>query len=327
MSRAAQDTAHLHLCLMISLTQAGKDKVRLWSDQFILNVRESGILLLKIIIRESHLDTNATTNLIRTKLSNLDEYITTIGCDIIKFNEHVKRLLEQLKARGGETHDLLINLLKACTSVKDARFVDYVNEKLSRYEEGETMEADQLMTLTANKYKNMMIQNQWKAPSPHDATIQALQFKVEKLQRELKRAPKPMQQKSMQPQTKKEGQTGKPQCPKWMVNNEKRKPGQLTRTRMWNGKKWFWCSKETGEKCDGRWVRHTPSSCEGKAFKGFKKRGTLKEEPKAECVEKKNKKQEENEDEKGRKYKRLTATVATMYNEVNNSTNSSDNEE
>ena len=38
-SRVAQDTAHLHLCLMNSLTQAGKDKVRLWSDQFILNGR------------------------------------------------------------------------------------------------------------------------------------------------------------------------------------------------------------------------------------------------------------------------------------------------
>ena len=55
-SRAAQDMAHLHLCLMNSLTHSGKDKVRLWSDQFILNGRESGILLLKIIIRESHLD-------------------------------------------------------------------------------------------------------------------------------------------------------------------------------------------------------------------------------------------------------------------------------
>ena len=187
-SRAAQDTAHLHLCLMNSLTQAGKDKVCLWSDQFILNGRESGILLLKIIIRESHLDTNATTNSIRTQLSNLDEYITTIGCDIIKFNEHVKHLLEQLNARGGETHNLLTNLFKAYGSIKDARFVDYVNEKLSRYEEGEPMEADQLMTLTANKYKNMMIQNQWEAPSPHDATIQALKSKVEKLQWELKQA-------------------------------------------------------------------------------------------------------------------------------------------
>ena len=326
-SRAAQDTAHLHLCLMNSLTQAGKDKVRLWSDQFILNGRESGILLLKIIIRESHLDTNATTNSIRTQLSNLDEYITTIGCDIIKFNEHVKRLLEQLKAHGRETHDLLTNLFKAYISVKDARFVDYVNEKLSRYKEGEPMEADQLMTLTANKYKNMMIQNQWEAPSPHDVTIQALQTKVEKLQQELKWAPKPMQQKNLQPQKKKEGQSVKPQCPKWLVNNEKPQTGQLSRTRMWNGNKWYWCSKETGGKCEGHWVHHTPTSYEGKTFKGFKRRGMLKEAPKPERVEKKSKRQEENEDEKGRKYKRLTAAFATTYNEANNSTNSSDNDE
>ena len=119
-SWAAQDTAHLHLCLMNSLPQAGKDKVCLWSDQFILNGRESGILLLKIIIRESHLDTNDTMNSIRTQLSNLDEYITTIGCDIIKLKEHVKRLLEQFNARGGEIHDLLTNLFKAYISVKDA---------------------------------------------------------------------------------------------------------------------------------------------------------------------------------------------------------------
>ena len=45
--RAAQDMAHLHLCLMNSLTQTGKDKVCIWSDQFILDRRESGILLLR----------------------------------------------------------------------------------------------------------------------------------------------------------------------------------------------------------------------------------------------------------------------------------------
>ena len=116
------------------------------------------------------------------------------------------------------------------------------------------MEADQLMTLTANKYKNMMIQNQWEAPSPHDATIQALQSKVEKLQCELKGAPKITQHKN--PQKKKEGQSSKPQCPKWLANNEKPQTRQLSRTRVWNGNKWYWCSKETGGKCEGRWVRH-----------------------------------------------------------------------
>ena len=130
----------------------------------------------------------------------------------------------------------------------------------------------------------MMIQNQWEAPSPHDATIQALQSKIEKLQRELKRAPKSMQHKNPQ---KNEVQSAKPQRPKWLVNNEKPQTGQLSRTRMWNGNKWYWCSKEIGGKCEGRWVRHPPASCKGKAFKGFNKKGMSKDAPKPEKVEKK----------------------------------------
>ena len=129
------------------------------------------------------------------------------------------------------------------------------------------MEADQLMTLTANKYKKMMIQNHWEAPSPHDATIQALESKVQKLQWELKRAPKITQHKN--PQKKKEGQSTKPQRPKWLSNNEKPQNRQLPCLRLWKGNKWYWCSKETGGKCEGHWFRHSPASCEGKAFKGF----------------------------------------------------------
>ena len=136
-----------------------------------------------------------------------------------------------------------------------------------------------------------------------------------------------MQQKNLQLQKKKEGQSVKPQHSKWLVNNKKPQTGQLSPTRMWNGNKWYWCSKETVGKCEGHWVCHTPTSCEGKAFKGFKKRGMLKEAPKPEIVEMKIKRQEENEDEKGMKYKRLTAAFATTYNEANNSTTSSDNDE
>ena len=72
---------------------------------------------------------------------------------------------------------------------------------------------------------------------------------------------------------------------------------------MWNENKWKWCSKETGGKCEGHWVCHPPASCEGKAFKGFKKKWMLKGAPKPEKGEKKSKRQEEAEDEKGRKYK------------------------
>ena len=75
-SRAAQDTYMLYSCLMSSLTAAAKKKIMIWwSDQYSIDVAgnkyDSGVALLKVIIRESHLDTNATTNSIRTKLSFL----------------------------------------------------------------------------------------------------------------------------------------------------------------------------------------------------------------------------------------------------------------
>ena len=77
-------------------------------------------------------------------------------------------------------------------------------------------------------------------------------------------------------------------------------------------------------KCEGCWVRHSPTSCKGKAFKGFNKKGMPKEAPKPEKPEKKSKRKEETDDGKERKRNRLTAAFATTYNEANNS---SDNEE
>jgi hypothetical protein len=72
--RKAQDTYMLYKCLMASLTADARKKVTIWSDQYRIGVGDDttcgGVALLKIIIRESHLDTNATTNQIRTKLSS-----------------------------------------------------------------------------------------------------------------------------------------------------------------------------------------------------------------------------------------------------------------
>jgi hypothetical protein len=65
-SRAAQDTYMLYQCLMASLTPEAREKIMIWVDQYSIEVAgsqyDSGVALLKAIIRESHLDTNATTN-------------------------------------------------------------------------------------------------------------------------------------------------------------------------------------------------------------------------------------------------------------------------
>jgi predicted Mrr-cat superfamily restriction endonuclease len=79
------------------------------------------VALLKIIVRESHLDTNTTTNQICTKLSNLDSYILTVDSNIGKFNQYVKLLVQSLTARNQKTSDLLINLFKGYGAVRDER--------------------------------------------------------------------------------------------------------------------------------------------------------------------------------------------------------------
>jgi predicted Mrr-cat superfamily restriction endonuclease len=114
----------LYKFLMASLTSKAKKKVLIWSNQYKIgeNKTSSGVALLKIIIRESHLNTNATTNQIQTNLSSLDTYITTIDSDIGQFNQYVKLLVQSLTARNQLTSDLLINLFKGYGAVSKEVF-------------------------------------------------------------------------------------------------------------------------------------------------------------------------------------------------------------
>jgi hypothetical protein len=95
----------------------------IWSDQYQIEIRgktySNGVALLKVIIRESHLDTSATANQIGTKLSSLDNYILTIDSDIGKFNQYVKLLIQPLSARNQKSTDLLVNLFKGYGAVSD----------------------------------------------------------------------------------------------------------------------------------------------------------------------------------------------------------------
>jgi hypothetical protein len=163
----AQDTYMLYKCLMASLTSKAKKKILIWSNQYKIreNKISSGVALLKIIIRESHLDTNATTNQIRTKLSSLDAYISTIDSDIGQFNQYVKLLVQSLTARNQSTLDLLINLFKGYGAVSNKVFCAcWLLRKQSNGEEGEEMAAK-------NKYNSMMEKGIWNAPTGEEIQI------------------------------------------------------------------------------------------------------------------------------------------------------------
>lgn len=264
-TRAAQDTDMLYHCLMSSLSKVGRTKVMIWEKQYKINDRASGNLLLKVIIRESHLDGNATTTVIRTKLSSLDTFINTIGCDITKFNAHVQLLLEGLSARGETTNDLLINLFKGYKAATDNTFVKYIERKQEEYDDGNSMTSNQLMELADKKYKNLKLNGLWNAPSEQEEKILALSAEVEKLKRDKSRKQKKTDDdKTNEPKNK----TVKPN---WLLRNEKPTPDRLMESRTWDERKWYWCGPENGGKCDGRWRCHKPSECQGKGFKVKKK--------------------------------------------------------
>ena len=279
--RVAQDSHMLFNCLMNSLSKEARMKIEAWEKEYIIEnnagtTSHSGNLLLKVIIRESHLDTNATTQSIRMKLSNLDDHMLKISSDVTQFNGYVKLLVRSLQARGQRSEALLTHLFKGYLAASDKNFVKYINEKKDRYEEGEEIDADKLMQLADNKYRLLKERDEWDAPSAEEEKIMALQAAVDNL---TKRKKKRHEHESTERDTKKQFTKKKkqnPQKPNWM--NQRPPEDELNKPRKWNGNEWWYCHPDTGGKCDGQYRRHKPSECEGRAFRG--RFGNAKRAPK-----------------------------------------------
>ena len=109
--------------------------------------------------------------------------MVSIESDILKFNEHVKNLLDRLYARSGTTEDLLSNVFRAYKVVSDKDFVKYINKKKDEYDEGKDIDAHQLMLLAANKFKTKKQEGEWNALSKEQEQIIALQAQVNKLKK------------------------------------------------------------------------------------------------------------------------------------------------
>ena len=129
------------------------------------NGQPDGLMLLKFIIRESYVDTQATAAFIRQQLAALDEYIGTVDYDINKFNTHVKSLTRDLERRRQQSTDVLANLFNGYKAASDKVFIEYIMQKDEDYEEGSPINAESLMNLAANKYKIRLQRNKWNQDS------------------------------------------------------------------------------------------------------------------------------------------------------------------
>jgi hypothetical protein len=199
-----------------------------------------GLVFLKILIRESYLDSNATTSIIRTKLTNLDTYIGQVGNDIDKFNTYVQNLLEAIDARGEITTDLLTNLVKEYAACSDKTFVRYIADKQEDYEEGKNMYATELMILAENKFKILKTTEIWEAPSDEETKLITLEARFAELKKKL------IEQRKQTGGIKKEGREKKPLM-KYTIKKYAPKPdflrkapgdSEATKPKDWSGAKW-----------------------------------------------------------------------------------------
>jgi hypothetical protein len=252
-SRNAQNSVQLYHCLMNSLSLAGRSKITIWNADYIVAGQRSGVALLKVIIRESDLDTHATAAHIRMQLASLDEFIGTIDSDILKFNIHVKNLVDGLTKRRQTTSDLLTYLFKGYKAASDSPFVDYIKRKEEEHEDGKDLTTDELMNHAANKYKIRLKRRQWNAPSPKESKILALEAKVSSLEKKANTGPaKPKRAKSG-PSDKRGDSDSKQGKPEWMTEAPNRE--DIEKVKMVDGKKYYWCQPL---KC---FCRHHPKDC------------------------------------------------------------------
>ena len=85
-TRVAQDYLQMYMCLFSLLSEAAQNRITVWAPDYTINGIKSGPLFLKVIIRKSHADTNATTRKIRSKLMALDVHLASLNFDVTKLN-------------------------------------------------------------------------------------------------------------------------------------------------------------------------------------------------------------------------------------------------
>ena len=125
-NRNSQNSKLLFDLLTNSISIEGLQRVQLWRNQDELNGLVSSECFLKVIIRESYPDSNATVSMVQLNLTNLDEYVLSNGTDIVAFNAYVQSQVDGLAARGEITNDLIVNLFKGYRAMKDQAFLDYL---------------------------------------------------------------------------------------------------------------------------------------------------------------------------------------------------------
>ena len=263
-TRAAQENIQVVRCILSSLTLPGFRKVQTWHTDWHIGEMPCAFMLLKVLIRESYIDTQATTRILREHLSSLPERLGELNGDIDQFNAFVKVTMDQLAARGETTQDLLANLFKGYLSSHDATFRKYMEKKQEEYDEGVAFTADGLMTSASNKYKILVQSGKWMALSEEQSKIIALETKLNKMGNSGSKSTSSGGKSTNAPKKSNSGNSkssssnkkkGKKDTPAWMTQWPGRAAVDSNQPKVKDGKTYYWCKNHK------KYCMHKTSEC------------------------------------------------------------------
>jgi hypothetical protein len=211
----------------------------------------NGPLLLKLILDRSTTTTRSTLTLLFQRINSLDILIEKGSNDVEKFNEQVKIIVMQIQERGAKVEDenLMVNLFRAYLSVSDSVFRRYVENQRDDYNDGvKDLSPNKLMELAGNKYKSLVEEDMWQAPTASDKEIVALRAQIA----ELKKSPSPAPQKDKFEKKKKFDK--KKDSEKFAWKSVPPKSGEPVKKKV-GDKTYHWCVKHAS------WTLHTPEQC------------------------------------------------------------------
>lgn len=252
-TRQWQDSQMLYLFLSNSITEDLLTKVTVDRQRYTINGEEDGVCFLKCLISKIYIETRATVTFIRTNLSNLDNYMASVNSNILLFNQYVKEQRLALESHGHKSDDLLVNLFKGYMTTTDHEFVKYIRLKKDLYDEGGDVNVDSLMTAAETKYKAMVQEKTWNAPTQDGEQIVALKAQVDQLKKDLHKKAKttPSYSGKGNPPNKsgRRVHTGK-----WAWKSKPPKSGEA-KTKTVNRRKYHWCPTHKA------WTEHSPDEC------------------------------------------------------------------
>jgi hypothetical protein len=249
-TRLAQNSAQMIIYLKESLDDNFKLEVYMHAGLYTVASVEVGELFLWQVIKLVNADTRATVGHIRESLTMLPRVTLKLNSDVKEINKWVNNQMAALTSRGETSDDLMTNLFKGYAVVQDKQFVSYIADLKTQYEDGRIdMDADKLMMMGYQKFKNLGLSETLAAPAIEKTDIVALKTATEELMA-LKTTVEQLQAQ-LGNKKPKNGDTDK-----WAWKAIAPKANQ-SQTKQVNNKTYHWCPNHV------KWCIHTPADCKG----------------------------------------------------------------